>query len=754
MHALVVHVGRRKGWRTEVLPDSNKKSLHEELMEARKRVAELGQLVADSRSGTAEEPCNRERITEALLSSSFQSIFLIDRSGVLLAVNTRFATQFGCQPSDMLGQCVYDLLPPEVAEKYRVFMEETVRMGRPNRLEDWREGQWLCVTVYPIVGRVDGTWTVLVCEEDITEHKRTQEELERSNRQLEFILNNSGDVVYLRNLRTDRYDYISPVIERCIGSPTQEVINLGIEKIMELMHPDDRSILDREIQLTSKGEKEVGTVEYRLWSKSGQYKWIADCFSQFSDGEGHPSYRVGIARDITEEKETKEALTAGHEALAKAEEKYRNLFLNATEGIFQTTPEGVFLSANPALARILGYASAEHLMTEVTDIGKQVIVDDVKSAYPRIADEAGIMRDFECRVRKTDGTIIWASLNGRVVRDNEGKVLHYEGTFQDITQRKLARQQLITQRDVALRLAQITDFREGLTLILRTAIDVSEMERGGIWLKKEPTGDLELILGIGLPDDLIRSAGRLAAGSPVWSLVMEGKNRCMSPGKEFAPLTSTEGFTYGVLLPIRRYGRVIGSLNTGSNRGEGIPEHGRITLDFLSAESGNIIARMEARERLEREVETRREAEKALQTEQVNLQETNAALRVLLRHREEDKKEIGDRVATSLKQLVLPYVERLKKSRLEPPDQTMIGFIETNLKEILSPFLDNVQRFKLTPRQIEIVALIKEGRTTKDIAELLRLSKAAVDKQRFLIRKRLDLNKAKTNLRSYLLSLV
>ena len=124
-----------------------------------------------------------------------------------------------------------------------------------------------------------------------------------------------------------------------------------------------------------------------------------------------------------------------------------------------------------------------------------------------------------------------------------------------------------------------------------------------------------------------------------------------------------------------------------------------------------------------------------------------------MKHREEDRKELEERLVSNVKQLVLPHVEKLKKSRLEPPFATTVGFIEANLKEILSPFLDNLRSFNLTPRQLEIVALIKEGRTTKDIAEMLHVTKEAIDKQRFLIRKKLNMNKEKSNLRSYLLSL-
>ena len=108
---------------------------------------------------------------------------------------------------------------------------------------------------------------------------------------------------------------------------------------------------------------------------------------------------------------------------------------------------------------------------------------------------------------------------------------------------------------------------------------------------------------------------------------------------------------------------------------------------------------------------------------------------------------------SNVKQLVLPYVEELKKSRLEPPHAATVGFVEANLKEILSPFLNNLRGFNLTPRQLEIIALIKEGKTTKEIAEFLHVTTEAIDMHRFLLRKKLGLNKEKTNLRSYLLSL-
>ena len=95
----------------------------------------------------------------------------------------------------------------------------------------------------------------------------------------------------------------------------------------------------------------------------------------------------------------------------------------------------------------------------------------------------------------------------------------------------------------------------------------------------------------------------------------------------------------------------------------------------------------------------------------------------------------------------------MKKGKLEPSQQIAVDFVEANLNEILSPFLNNLRCFNFTPRQLEIIGLIKEGRTTKEIAEFLHVSTEAIDMHRFLLRKKLGLNKERTNLRSYLLSL-
>ncbi len=130
-------------------------------------------------------------------------------------------------------------------------------------------------------------------------------------------------------------------------------------------------------------------------------------------------------------------------ALYKAEEKYRSIFENAVEGIFQTTPDGHYLSANPALTRIYGYDSPEELTSSLTDIEKSLYVDPHRRAeFVKLMQQHGVVRDFESQIYRKDRSIIWISENARAVGDRNGKLLYYEGLVEDITKRKLTEETL------------------------------------------------------------------------------------------------------------------------------------------------------------------------------------------------------------------------------------------------------------------------------------------------------------------------
>ncbi|MGJ3252573.1 MAG: PAS domain S-box protein [Elainellaceae cyanobacterium] len=141
---------------------------------------------------------------------------------------------------------------------------------------------------------------------------------------------------------------------------------------------------------------------------------------------------IWVARDITQRKQAEQQLQ-------QAEEKYRTIFENAAEGIYQITDDGRYLSANPALVRMYGYESIEDMVAHLTDIATKLHVDPSRrSELIALLQQHNAVSNFEAQVYRKDGSIIWTASNARAVHDEQGHLLYYEGTVQDITERKRA----------------------------------------------------------------------------------------------------------------------------------------------------------------------------------------------------------------------------------------------------------------------------------------------------------------------------
>jgi sigma-B regulation protein RsbU (phosphoserine phosphatase) len=129
--------------------------------------------------------------------------------------------------------------------------------------------------------------------------------------------------------------------------------------------------------------------------------------------------------------------------LLEAEEKYHGVFDHLVEGIFQTTPDGRYLMANAALARIYGYDTPEELMRGLTDISHRLYVQEGRrDEFIRLMQEHDVLSGFESQVFRKDGSVIWISENCRAIRDSKGRLLYYEGTVEDTTQQRLAEEKL------------------------------------------------------------------------------------------------------------------------------------------------------------------------------------------------------------------------------------------------------------------------------------------------------------------------
>jgi PAS domain S-box-containing protein len=184
-------------------------------------------------------------------------------------------------------------------------------------------------------------------------------------------------------------------------------------------------------------------------------------------------------------------------------------------------------------------------------------------------------------------------------------------------------------------------------------------------------------------------------------------------------------------------------------------------LGELVAERTTELAK--ANEQLAQEVEDRKSAEaelrqreKELKAQSLHLEEVNTALKVLLKQRENDKRELEEVVLSNVRQLISPYLERLQRGRLASVQKALVDILETNLNNIISPFGSRLshRHLSLTPTEIRVANLVKEGKTNKEIAELLLLSKNTILFHRHNIRTKLGLRNSKQNLRAYLLGFI
>ena len=159
---------------------------------------------------------------------------------------------------------------------------------------------------------------------------------------------------------------------------------------------------------------------------------------------------------------------------------------------------------------------------------------------------------------------------------------------------------------------------------------------------------------------------------------------------------------------------------------------------------------------LEKELDKRvKKRTRELEIQKISLEEINASMKVLLKKREKEKNEIEDNVLTNVKRLIVPYIKKMKKTRLDDHQITFLNIIESNIDEIISPFSRKMSIIdsNLTPKEIQISNLIMQGATSKKIGGIMEISPRTVDAHRKNIRKKIGLQQKKANLRSYLLSL-
>jgi len=201
-----------------------------------------------------------------------------------------------------------------------------------------------------------------------------------------------------------------------------------------ITHLEDRPRVRHAI-LEAIGAGQRFTVQYRILNHSGETKWVAERGIAINDEQGTLVIE-GFIEDIT----TRRTML---DALEQAEMRYRHIFEHASEGIFQSTRDGHYLAANPALAHLYGYGSADELIADLADIERRLYVQPGRrDDFLRLIETSGEVRNFESEVVRRDGSRLWISENAHAVRGAQGEFICYEGTVQDISERKQTEEHL------------------------------------------------------------------------------------------------------------------------------------------------------------------------------------------------------------------------------------------------------------------------------------------------------------------------
>ena len=387
-----------------------------------------------ARKEAEEELLESEEKYRNILENIEDGYFEVDLAGNFTFFNPSLCRILGYNREEMPGMNNRTFMDAENAKKVFQAFNEIYVTGIPQKGFDWetirKDGARMYIEVsVSLIARPEEKPTGFRgIARDITERRRAEAELRESEEKFRNLVESINDVIYEIDSQ-GVIVYVSPIVKDVFGYDPADAIG---KNFIEFVYKDDRSLLM--VLLSDLRTGRTTPSEYRLTDKSGDLRWVRTRTRPIMEDGRFTGGARGTIIDITERKQAEEAQR-------KAEESYRSIFENAVEGIFQTTADGRFLSANPALAYILGYESPEDLMASVTSIGGQLYVShEAREEHLRVVTEKGQVKGFEAQVRRKDGSIRWISMNTRLVRDDVGNFV--EGFAEDITERRRAEEEL------------------------------------------------------------------------------------------------------------------------------------------------------------------------------------------------------------------------------------------------------------------------------------------------------------------------
>jgi len=376
------------------------------------------------------------------MDNSLDVICTVDEEGRFLTVNAACEQLWGYTPAELIGRKYIEMVDP--ADR------ATTNQVESDLKVNGKVSDFVNRYVRKDGSRVDVLWSATWSEEkrtffgvahDISERRRAEEEIQNLNQSLEqrvqertgelraaeeryrTLFERNPEPMWVYDLESLAFLEVNAAAIKHYGYSREEFLRMTLKDIRPA--EDVPALLD---DVHESGRGSISTAVWRHRKKDGSMIDVAITANDF-EWNGRPA-RLILAINITERKRAEEALRT-------AEQKYRAIFENSVEGIFQTTPDGKYISVNPAMARMYGYSSPEDLISSVTDIGHTIFVDPSRRLeFRRLIEIQGFVEFFEYEAFRKDGSKIWLSENARAVRDGNGEIIYYEGTVEDITEQK------------------------------------------------------------------------------------------------------------------------------------------------------------------------------------------------------------------------------------------------------------------------------------------------------------------------------
>ena len=399
---------------------------------------------------------------QAFMNHSPVVAFIKDENGRMLYMNEVMEQRFQMKLEEVFGKTDYDWLPHDKAVQLGAVDREVMATGQPRQLieelptPDGVVHEWLVMKFS--MGTGEGPQMLGGVAIDVGEQRRAERALQESELHFRELFDEAPVAYHELDLES-RITRVNATELSMLGYRLEEMVG---RLVTDFIVSDNSGTLGQE---PAPGDPRHESYERTFRRKDGRRVPVLMRQRPMTDARGAVCGTRATLQDIS-------ALKRKELELRDAEEKYRSIFENAIEGIFQTTPEGSYMAVNPGLATIYGYDSPDGLMSTITHIGKQLYVRPGRRAeFTALMVEKDSVTDFESQIYRRDGSIIWISERARTVRDQDGKLLYYEGTVEDVTARKETDEAMKKARDASLESSRLkTEFLANMSHEIRTPL--------------------------------------------------------------------------------------------------------------------------------------------------------------------------------------------------------------------------------------------------------------------------------------------